>query len=136
LTTQAEPQPSAKPRRRKKKRIIGFCGQIIPGKDPREEGALDVAWGGIVVEVPLARLRKFTPLYRYVCAEWIIEAEKNEQPLYPVRRYEEQDLDPEIERLLKENCVVVGGEEREWLCTEAFFDKLYPKQKEYFGAKD
>jgi len=134
LTEQAKTQSTAKPRRRKRKRIIGFCGQILPGKDPRETGELDLAWGGIVVEVPLARLKSFTPLYRYVCAEWIVEAEKGEQPLYPVRRHEEEDLDPEIEKLLKENCVTVGGEEKEWLCLEAFFDKLYPKLKEYFGA--
>jgi len=133
LTERDGAPPAGERRRIRRRHVIGFCGEVIPGRDPREAGVIEIGWGGVAVEVPLARLRSFTPLYRYVCAEWVLEAQKGEQPLHPVRRLEEQELDPEVDRLLKENCVAVDGE-REWLCTEAFFTKLYPRQKEYLGA--
>lgn len=121
-------------RRRTRKRIIGFCGIPIP-KDVRETGILELSWGGIKVEVPLSSAVSFNPRYRYVCAEWSIPVEKGETALYPVKKVEGEELDHDIDKALKENCVVVGKDENEWLCTLPFFKNLYEKLKEQFGIK-
>jgi len=130
-----EEKKQSKKRRRKRKRIIGFCGQVVPRGDVRETGTLYLTWGGLEVEVPLASVTKFDTRYRYICAQWVVAAEKGEEILYPVKRAEEGELDPEVRSLMQEHCVMVE-EGKEWLCTEPFFDKLYEKLKEYFGVKD
>ena len=130
-----EEKKQSKKRRRRRKRIIGFCGQVVPRGDVRETGTLYLTWGGLEVEVPLASVTKFDTRYRYICAQWVVAAEKGEEILYPVKRAEEGELDPEVRSLMQEHCVMVE-EGKEWLCTEPFFDKLYEKLKEYFGVKD